>query len=211
MWKTIEGYEGKYLVNAQGQIWSISQKKVMSLQLGGNGYYKVGLWKNGVKHRYIVHRIVAEHFIDNPRNKPQVNHIDGNKLNNTASNLEWRTPKENSQHAFGTGLRKAHYKNVARKFGATSQYHYVERLNSTKDGVCYRAVVKATIGGRLFSKSKQFSVSKYGESEAEILAAKAANELVLAHAEFAGYALNTFGKTSNDYPVTGSRIQANPK
>ncbi len=55
---------------------------------------------------YRAHRIIAETFIPNPENKPEVNHIDGNKSNNDISNLEWVTPSENNQHAYDTGLAK---------------------------------------------------------------------------------------------------------
>lgn len=66
------------------------------------GYLKVDLHSKVKK----VHRLVAEAFIPNPLNKPQVNHKDGNKENNAASNLEWMTNSENTQHAWDTGLRK---------------------------------------------------------------------------------------------------------
>lgn len=190
MWKDIKGYEGRYQVNTQGQIKSLRRNIIMSLLLGGNGYYKVGLRNSSGKVRHIVHRIVAETFIDNPHQKPQVNHIDGNKLNNNVCNLEWVTASENIQHAVRIGLKNPHYKNVGKKFGKTSKYHYVCLLNSKKDGLCYRALVKATINGKLFAKSKQFAISKHGKFEAERLAAIAANNLVKSHKEFTGYALN---------------------
>ena len=192
MWKDVLGYEGRYEVNTLGQVKATKSGKILSPQLGGNGYYKVGLRKQvgGIKTREILHRLVATAFIPNPHNKPQVNHIDGNKLNNNVCNLEWVTASENSQHAFDTGLSKPHYKNIAKKFGKTSAYHYVELLNSSKDGLVYRTVVKVTIDGKLFSKSKQFSVKKYGAIEAEKRAALAANSLVQQFKEFEGYALN---------------------
>lgn len=192
MWKDICGYEGRYRVNTKGQILSMWNGKIMSNCIGGNGYYKVGLRKkSGRKDRLLVHRLIAEHFIPNPNNKPQVNHIDGNKLNNNVCNLEWCTPKENSQHAFKLGLRTEHYKNVGKKFGKTSNYHYVSLVRSKADGLFYRALVKATINGKLFAKSRQFSVNKFGEFEAERLAALASNEIVCKYKEFNGYALNT--------------------
>lgn len=190
MWKEILGYEGKYEVSTLGQVKSTKSGKLLAPQLGGNGYYKVGLRKDGDKIRHMLHRLVATTFVLNPHNKPQVNHIDGNKLNNDACNLEWVTASENSQHAFDTGLRTAHYKNIARKFGKTSKYHYVELVDSNKDGLVYRAVVKATVAGKLFAKSKQFSVKKYGATEAEKRAALAANNLVQQWDVFEGYALN---------------------
>lgn len=71
-----------------------------------NGYPKVGLSVNGVKHQCSVHRLVAELFIPNTEMKRQVNHKDGCKTNNCADNLEWVEPKQNIRHAIDNGLRK---------------------------------------------------------------------------------------------------------
>ena len=62
------------------------------------GYLKVGLMKDGVYRKYRVHRLVAEAFIPNPNGCPEVNHIDGNKANNSFSNLEWVTSIQNQEH-----------------------------------------------------------------------------------------------------------------
>lgn len=69
------------------------------------GYMRVCIYKNGKRSRLFVHRLVAKAFIPNPGNKREVNHKDGNALNNHAYNLEWVTPSENIQHAYDTGLR----------------------------------------------------------------------------------------------------------
>lgn len=66
------------------------------------GYVFVSLGKSSL----LLHRVIAQHFIPNPYNYPEVNHIDGNKLNNHYSNLEWCTPKQNTQHAIINNLRK---------------------------------------------------------------------------------------------------------
>ena len=70
------------------------------------GYQRINLHHKGNARKFTIHRLVAIAFIDNPQSKPQVNHIDGNKLNNNASNLEWNTAKENTNHADSTGLRR---------------------------------------------------------------------------------------------------------
>ena len=70
---------------------------------------------NGVKKHAFLHRLVAKEFVQNPNNKQWVNHIDGNKLNNLPSNLEWVTSKENSQHAIRTGLIKSGTNSVKAK------------------------------------------------------------------------------------------------
>ena len=75
-------------------------------QKNRQGYYYIDLTLNTTRKRFYVHRLVAKCFIDNTLNKPCVNHIDGNKLNNNVNNLEWVTYKENTQHAIKTGLLK---------------------------------------------------------------------------------------------------------
>lgn len=70
------------------------------------GYLMVNLYNNDKKKTCLIHRLVATHFIDNPENKPCVNHIDGNKENNDIPNLEWATHSENMVHAYNTGLKK---------------------------------------------------------------------------------------------------------
>lgn len=71
-----------------------------------NGYLQVTLCDRNGHHKYLVHRLVAMTFLDNPYAYPQVNHIDGNKTNNCVDNLEWCTGSENMKHAYRTGLQK---------------------------------------------------------------------------------------------------------
>jgi hypothetical protein len=72
-----------------------------------DGYFESTLFKHNKPTWFRTHRIVAQAFCDNPDNKPEVNHIDGNKLNNCADNLEWCTSSENQLHAYRTGLQAA--------------------------------------------------------------------------------------------------------
>jgi len=81
----------------------LKQERPMKLVVNNRGYLSVVIRQK----THMVHRLVATAFIQNPEGKTQVNHIDGNKLNNNVSNLEWCTPQENIQHAFDTGLNKA--------------------------------------------------------------------------------------------------------
>ena len=73
--------------------------KLLKLTPSTNGYYDVGLCKNCIRKHYKVHRLVAESFIENPCNLPEVNHIDENKLNNVVSNLEWCTAQYNTSYS----------------------------------------------------------------------------------------------------------------
>jgi hypothetical protein len=120
IWKDIVGYEGYYQVSNLGNVRSlpkvITQKsngggfheqrrqgKVLVPVKNSKGYYRVMLHMPGGFKRFFVHRLVAEYFIPNRDNKPVVNHIDSNPLNNHVSNLEWVTHKENSRHAVDNG------------------------------------------------------------------------------------------------------------
>ena len=111
-WRQIQGYEGLYEVSNLGQVKALDKldslgrkvkQKIMSPNVS-TGYARVGLHKEGQKKMLLVHRLVAIAFIPNQENKTEVNHIDGNKLNNHCSNLEWCTQAENLKHARDTGL-----------------------------------------------------------------------------------------------------------
>jgi hypothetical protein len=125
--KDIAGYEGLYAITEDGRVWSYPKPRNAGAIYGGNrnqhgmwmkpyiqennrreGYQVVALRKDKVVERFLVHRLVAEAFIPNPENKPQVNHKheDGDKARNTVDNLEWATNKENSDHSFKVGLVK---------------------------------------------------------------------------------------------------------
>ena len=82
--------------------------KILKPKLDKYGYKTIVLSKNGKRHNYTIHRLVAKAFIPNPNNLPQVNHKDGDKLNNNIENLEWCTCKENQKHKWKNGL--ANYK-----------------------------------------------------------------------------------------------------
>src|SRR3990167_3057603 len=94
-----------YWVSTCGNIYNMNRGIMMKTWLNKETKYKITkISYDGKKRDKLVHRLVAEVFIPNPENKPQVNHLDGNKLNNDLSNLEWATPSENQIHAFKLGL-----------------------------------------------------------------------------------------------------------
>lgn len=99
-WKKIKGFNN-YEVSNEGEVRNIDTGKVLK-QEDNRGYLRVILYVNGKKTHKKIHRLVAEAFIPNPDNKPQVNHIDENKKNNSVGNLEWATAKENSNYGTRT-------------------------------------------------------------------------------------------------------------
>lgn len=87
--KDIIGYEGKYAITEDGKVWSYQSKRFLATSTHRNGYLKVSLWKDNKQKTFFIHRLVAEAFIPNPNNLPQVNHKDEDKTNNNIWNLEW--------------------------------------------------------------------------------------------------------------------------
>ena len=104
IWKDAKGYEGLYKISNYGEVWSKHSQKLLKKVKDSTGYYAVTLAKNKEYKRIRIHRLVAINFIDNPLEKPCVNHIDENKTNNHHSNLEWVTYKENMNH--GTAIER---------------------------------------------------------------------------------------------------------
>ena len=107
MWKTIviDGKETNYSVSTLGEIKNDLTGKMLKPSIQ-QGYCHVGLTIDKKVRRFRIHRLVALAFIDNPDNKPYVNHKDGCRSNNNVENLEWCTPAENTQHAVNIGLMK---------------------------------------------------------------------------------------------------------
>ena len=120
VWRPINGFDGWYEVSNLGKIKTCAhcvmrkngkplavQERIIKGSKDTKGYLQVELRKDGKRNIKFVHRLVAEAFIENPQGKAQVNHKDGNKLNNCADNLEWVTVRENINHAWETGLQIA--------------------------------------------------------------------------------------------------------
>ena len=118
IWKDIKDYEGLYQVSNYGNVKSLERyiknkndkmqfyNEIILIPNDSKGYLKVTLSKNNKQKTFRIHILVAKAFVQNPENKPEVNHKDGNKHNNHATNLEWNTRSENENHAYKNGLAK---------------------------------------------------------------------------------------------------------
>jgi hypothetical protein len=110
-WKDIKCYEGLYQVSNLGRVRSLPRKlckgTILKARDNGYGYLTVGLSKNNNTVRYKVHRLVAQTFLPNIHHYDDVNHKDGNKYNNSTTNLEWCSRSYNMKHAYKMGLLKS--------------------------------------------------------------------------------------------------------
>lgn len=103
-WKPIEQFNGRYEVSSNGEVRSLITNKILRPAIDGWGYKRVAMMKDGKLVTQKVHRLVAQMFIPNPENKPQVNHKNGVKTDNWWMNLEWATQSENIRHAHANKL-----------------------------------------------------------------------------------------------------------
>lgn len=102
IWKTIKDFQG-YKISNKGRL--LNKKNIITIGWDGNkGYRIIRLCSNGIRKMKKMHRLVAEAFIHNPHNYPQINHKDCNKQNNQIENLEWCTQSQNVKHAYDSGL-----------------------------------------------------------------------------------------------------------
>lgn len=117
-WKDVKGYEGIYEVSNHGRVKTkkgktthsvlhgkrVWEERILKQKTDKRGYKRVALWKEKKTKTLLVHRLVADAFIENPNDEPLVNHKDGNPSNNKRENLEWCDSKHNVNHAFDNGL-----------------------------------------------------------------------------------------------------------
>lgn len=152
-WKDVKEYEGMYQVSTHGDVRSVDRVtpdkrnikgRYLKIRLDRYGYSAVSLSKNSKIKNLKVHRLVAINFIKNQKNKPQVNHLDGNKTNNYYKNLEWATAKENQNHAWSHGLKenvKPATSKIGKKYASEnnkkykSKKIYCKQLNKEFDSI----------------------------------------------------------------------------
>jgi len=152
IWKDIVGYEEIYQVSNLGNVRSLNRTIVdswctrvfkgkvltQSIHNGKQPYYYVTLSKQHKSKKCFVHRLVAEAFVPNLEDKPQVNHIDGNPQNNNSINLEWVTNAENTQHAYDTKLNKKNQLQIKFKGEVKSLRKWCKELNLDYKTVWWR-------------------------------------------------------------------------
>lgn len=183
IWKKIENLP--YEISNLGSVrrdskskYNQKSKSCVQPYINNKGYLCVNLYKNSKVHKFQVHRLIAIYFIPNPSNLPCVNHIDGNKLNNSISNLEWCTHQQNMQHAWDTGLSNHRYVNCSvKRKNASSKFKGVSWSEQRKRWCVYITVHK-----------KRYGIGRY---KSEIDAAKAYDDYVIKHD------LQKFGYSTN--------------
>ncbi len=143
--KIIPGFEGKYQVAEDCKVFSLYYNKYLKPELDKHGYHRYTLYFKGKAKHYLAHRLFAQAYIPNPENKTQINHKDGNKLNNTIENLEWASPSENLNHAIAAGL----------KVSPTGEKHHRSFLKGTEvlqiRRLCEQSVYNGAQIGSFFS------------------------------------------------------------
>ena len=133
-WKDIKGFEGHYQVSDKGRVKSVKfgKERILSIRRSKFGYLLVNLWKNHKMKTFKIHRLVAQAFLPNQNNLPQVNHKDEDKTNNYVENLEWCTVKYNN--IFGTRLKRVSVK--------------------ATNGKCSKKVLQYTLDGKFVKEWK---------------------------------------------------------
>ncbi len=151
IWRDIQGYEGLYKVSNMGNVKSLNYRRTgleknLKFDKDNHGYLYVILCKNNERKTFRVHRLVAQAFIDNPNNYPQVNHKDENKLNNTVKNLEYCSSSYNNNY----GTRNERVGNVLSKslycFETTKYYKSITEVS--KDLNLYKSNIVSVLKGR---------------------------------------------------------------
>lgn len=134
-------HSDKYEVSELGQVINRCTGKILKNHLTTNGYYDTSIYVGKKQKHFLIHRLIAEHFIPNPNNLLFVNHIDGNKLNNKLSNLEWVTSSENALHSVRTGLSHVR-RGIEHHRNAFSNEDILDIRNLLKTGLSQSKIAK---------------------------------------------------------------------
>jgi hypothetical protein len=151
IWKPVFGFESLYIINGKGVIKSLHSKnpgKVIKPRLDRAGYFTVRLNKAGKSYTKYVHRLIAEAFVDNLFDKLIINHLDGNKTNNSIKNLQWVNHCENIKHAYQAGLFIKATKEKAVIDSCTGQRYKSVREAAEQNGLKYATCKNYLNGNR---------------------------------------------------------------
>ena len=177
LWKDIKGYEGLYKVSSLGRVKRLNRivtehtgnirhlkEKILKGGKYPNGYKFICLRKNNENKNVMIHRLVAQSFISNSNNKLCVNHIDGNKSNNSVENLEWCTHSENLKHAVNIGLIENQCK-IMRKVKVITPYNEIINFTDMKECCSFFGFKKGWLQNRI---RKHGLIFKYNEFKIEV-------------------------------------------
>lgn len=148
IWKDVIGYEDLYQVSNHGNVKSFHKYlkgKLLKPGIDGSGYYHVIFCKNKKRKILKVHRLIAIHFVPNPDNKLEINHIDGDKSNNHVNNLEWCTRSENMKHAYNNGLNK----NTRKAASMNNKKYHSKKVKCIETGIVYESTNEAERNTRI--------------------------------------------------------------
>lgn len=142
--KNVIGYEGLYIIDNLCNVVSLpkvqgrrvhNKYKILTPKLSRTGYYEVALARDGKMRTFLLHRLMAQHFVPNPDNLPQVNHKNGIKTDNRIENLEWCTKRENIIHAFENNLSNFQNDAIGRIMRYNALHGYCKIILSKGDEV----------------------------------------------------------------------------
>ena len=140
LWKPIKDYE-HYQVSDCGDVMN-SKGKILKFQKNKNGYLQISLWANSKRKTFNVHRLVAETFIPNSENKPQVDHIDNNTINNNISNLRWVTSSENCENRGMRSDNKTGHKHISYNIH-DKLYVFIKVTKGKRISKCFKTLEEA--------------------------------------------------------------------
>lgn len=143
IWKDVVDYPN-YKISNTGIVKNKTTGKILSICIHKQGHHVVRLWHNNKTRLFNLYRLLAIHFIPNPENKKEVNHIDGNRfLFPVIENLEWITPSENMKHAFKNGLSRGNFKSgFDHQLCKVKQKEAAEIFELRKSGISTMAISK---------------------------------------------------------------------
>lgn len=157
----IKPFSEYYLISNTGKVFSKHCNRVLSPKLNPGGYEHITLCAHGQQQRILIHRLVALAFIENPENKPTVNHINENKRDNRAENLEWATIREQNIH--GTRIERAMaHTDWAKRTESIDYYSIAQKHDYAQPYMCNRKKTSVYINGvlwRVFNTQKEAAIA----------------------------------------------------